>query len=101
MQMRSLLRSRLCLPIGGLAVLVVYLLYGPVARSGQDSDRVIWVYYTSLCVNPGDTSDCTEVKQTNRRAFDSQEACSAYRDIDLSHHRDPHLMGSCLRQHEV
>jgi hypothetical protein len=101
MRLISLCSPRLYLLLGGVSVIVGFLLFGHVARSRPSDSKVVWVYYTSLCETPGDSTTCTEEKQVARRAFDSVEACAAYRDIDLGHFNNPRLMGSCLRQHEV
>jgi len=85
---------------GGIAV-GTCLAGGHAARSRPADGTVIWVYYTSLCSAPGDSSSCTEIKQSVRRAFETEDACSAYRNIDLSQANNPRLLGSCLRQHEA
>jgi predicted ATPase len=101
MRLASPLKSRLCLLLGGAAAVAGFLAYGRTVSVPPSNDRVVWVYFASLCAAPGDASDCTEIKQPIRRAFASQEACSAYRDVDLNHLANPRLLGSCLRQHEA
>lgn len=101
MRLASLMNPRLCLPLCGAAAVAGFLAYGHTVSTPAANDRVIWVYYTSLCVRPGDASECTEVKQSVRRAFDSLETCSAYRDADLRQAGNPRLLGNCQRQHEA
>jgi hypothetical protein len=62
---------------------------------------IVWVYYTSLCEKPLDTSNCRQIPQPVRPAFNSLEACSAYREADLAAARNPRLLGSCLKQREA
>jgi hypothetical protein len=95
------MKARSILLLGGGITVAASLAYGHVARSKPTDDAAIWVYYTSLCQTPGDTTSCTEIKQPVRRAFESEQACSAYRAIDLDRANNPRLLGSCLRQHEA
>lgn len=64
-------------------------------------NSIIWVYYTSQCSKPLDSSDCHEVPQRVRPAFDSLEACADHRESDLSAIADQRVMGSCLKQREA
>ena len=101
MRLRSWMKARSLLLLGGGITVAGCLAYGQVARSSPADDSIIWVYYTSLCETPGDSRSCTEIRQSVRRAFENEQACSAYRDIDLSRADNPRLLGSCLRQHEA
>jgi hypothetical protein len=101
MRLKSLLRSRVCLPLAG-AGLVATLLAGRHGTSSDPPDQgVVWVYYTSLCAEPGDNRACSEIRQPIRQAFDRLEACDAYRTRDLDRAGNPRLLGSCLRLHEA
>lgn len=92
----------LSLPMLGVTAVVSVLAMGHgVPSPFADQDKIIWVYYTSLCANAGDSSDCKLVTGSERPAFESHDACSSFRDADLGREHNPRLMGSCLKQREA
>lgn len=95
----SLLRPRICLPLGCLVLGMG--LFAALPKLGGPTTEPVWVYYTSICAKAGDSSDCQIVKVPVRPRFTTAEACSAHRDVDLSEKANPRLMGSCLRQFEA
>ena len=102
MRLQSLLRARLCLPIGGIAALAGFLAFGQGPSVQPQSDTgAVWVYFTSICPRAGDGSDCAELKAAIRPVFSTLEACASHRDEDLGRAGNPHLLGSCLRQREA
>jgi len=72
-----------------------------VAEQAFENHGIVWVYYTSVCAKPGDSSHCRQTSTSFRPSFPSLQACSAFRDADLSQHGNPRLLGSCLRQREA
>jgi hypothetical protein len=102
MRLSGLLRTRFCLPIGGAAALLGVLTLSPQPPTSMPTSvGIVWVYYASLCTNPGDSSDCQIITVPARPQFVTQEDCAAHRDAELSRHSNPRLMGSCLRQREA
>ena len=65
-----------------------------------EGEGVVFVYFPSQCATAGDSSDCHEIKQEVRPAFETQADCFKHADIDLSKASDPARMGSCMKQRE-
>ena len=102
MRLSGLLRTRVCLPIGGAAAVLGFLTLSPQPPTSMPTSvGIVWVYYASMCATPGDSNDCQTIKVQVRPQFVTQEACAAHRDAELSQHANPRLMGSCLRQREA
>jgi hypothetical protein len=103
----SSILQHLYLPLAAAFAFGGFLALGhatPSRASASDATAgrgIVWVYYTSLCAAPGDSSDCKQVSVPARRSFPSLEACSAFRNVDLSQNHNPRLLGSCLRQREA
>lgn len=93
---------RIAIPLGALVLIGGFSLTEPQPQSAITLQRdVIWVYSTALCAKPGDTSDCKPIPVEQRPAFGSHQACSDHRDADLAREANPHLLGSCRKQHEA
>jgi hypothetical protein len=102
MSIRRLMTKRLCLSFGATLIVAGVL---AAQRTGPAPDPegmgIVYVYYPSLCAQPGDSRDCHEIKQPARPSFDSMAACSAYADVELSEAHNPRVMASCMKQREV
>lgn len=96
--MASLLRPRICLPLGCLVLGLGA--FAALPRTAPPQPQPVWVYFAALCATAGDPTQCDIVKVPVRPHFASAEACSAHRDADLAEKANPRLMGSCLRQFE-
>jgi len=101
MRLRSLLRPAALLFGTGVLAVTGLLAMGHTSAPPPADEGVVWVYFESMCENPGDSSVCTEIVTPIRQAFGSMEACGEHRDRALAAANDPRLMGSCLRQHEA
>jgi hypothetical protein len=96
-----MLTKRFCLSFG-LALVVAG---GLVAqRSGPapelEGPGIVYVYYPSLCVTPGDSSDCKEISRGARPSFLTMADCMAHADIALREEHNPRVMASCLKERE-
>lgn len=99
---RHFMTMRFCLSFGAaLAVASVLVTHRgtPVATPGGEG--VVYVYFPSLCAADGDSRECRELPQSERPAFGSMAACSAYADVQLRRENNPKLMASCMKQREV
>jgi hypothetical protein len=86
----------LLLGVGALSVTGV-LAIGPTSVPPPSDEGVVWIYFASLCANPGDASDCKRIDAAFHPVFSSLEACDAYRDRALAEAGNP----SCLRQRDA
>jgi hypothetical protein len=101
MSVKSIMTKRLCLALGGaLAVTAVLVTHRGGSIPGPAGDRVIFVYFPSLCAAPGDSSNCQEIPRPERPAFKTMAACSAYAEVQLRHEHNPRIMASCMKQWE-
>src|ERR1700722_563580 len=101
MSLRHILTTRFCLSFGVTVVVAAVL----VTHRGRptpnpEGNGVVFVYFPSLCANPGDASDCREIPGPARPAFSTMAACSAYADVQLRQENNPRLMASCMKQRE-
>ena len=101
MTFRQILTKRFCLSFVVTAAFAGLLALG---RGGPppnlEGEGIVYVYFTSHCAAPGDSTECTVIPQLYRLSFDSMAACSSYADVDLHNQHDARLMGSCLKQRE-
>jgi hypothetical protein len=102
MNIKRLMTMRFCLSLGAaLAVASVLVTHRAEPASSEEADRVVYVYFPSMCAAPGDASDCQEIPRPVRPSFDSMAACSAYADVELRRENNPRVMASCMKQREV
>ena len=101
MRIKWIMTKRFCLSFGvALAVATVLLTHRDGPTPDPDGPGVVYVYFPSLCAEPGDPSDCHEISRPPRPSFDSMAACSAHADAELRQEHNPRLMASCMRQRE-
>ena len=92
---------RFCLSLGAtLAVAGVLLTHRTGPTPDLEGPGIVYVYFPSLCAEPGDSSDCQEVPRAARPSFETMAACSAHANAELRHERNPRMMASCMRQRE-
>ena len=95
------MKPRFWLPVSATLGCAGLLTAWLVPGGTHTEDREIWVYYTSLCAAPGDSSDCKRVESHPWPGFPSHESCAAFRATDLARAANPRLMGTCERLHEA
>jgi hypothetical protein len=101
MSLRRILTKRFCLTFGvTVAVAAVLVTHRGSPGPNPEAEGVIFVYFPSLCANPGDASNCREIPRPARPAFSTMAACSAYADVQLRQENNPRLMASCMKQRE-
>jgi len=101
MSLRHILNKRFCLAfVVTLAVAAVLVTHRGRPAPNPEGDGVVFVYFPSLCANPGDASNCREIPRPARPAFSTMAACSAYADVQLRQENNPRLMASCMKQRE-
>ncbi len=101
MRIRHLLTKRFCLSFGvTVAVATVLVTHRGRPAPTPEGDGVVFVYFPSLCADPGDASNCREIRRPARPAFSTMAACSAYADVQLRQENNPRLMASCMKQRE-
>lgn len=101
MRIRTILTPRLCLTFAATVVVAAVLVtHRSRPTPNPEADGVVFVYFPSLCANPGDASNCREIPGPARPAFSTMAACSAYADVQLRHENNPRLMASCMKQRE-
>lgn len=98
---RGLRAMRLCLALMA-ATAVTWTLVSHRDRPAPNPREggVVFVYFPSLCANPGDPGACQEQPQDTRPAFESMAACSAFADRALKAAHNPRMMASCMKQWE-
>jgi hypothetical protein len=100
-RIRRTLSLRFCLSLGAaLAVTSVLLTHRTAPSPDLAGGGIVFVYFPSLCAEPGNAKDCREIPAPTRPSFDSMAACSAHANAQLKQEHDPRLMGSCLMQRE-
>lgn len=101
MNIRRMMTKRFCLSFGA-ALAVTSVLVSQ--RSGQEPPLegagVVYVYFPSLCAEPGDARDCHEIARPGRPAFESMAACFAHADVELQREHNPRLLASCMKVRE-
>jgi hypothetical protein len=101
MSLRHILTKRFCLTFGvTLVVAAVLVTHRGSPAPNPEGDGVVFVYFPSLCANPGDATNCREIPRPARPAFSTMAACSAYADVQLRQENNPRLMASCMKQRE-
>jgi hypothetical protein len=102
MSPKTFLRPRLILPVVALVAAVGYAAADTQPRTpNMVHQDAIWVYFASICAQPGDASDCRPIEGAPRTVFGSHDACADHRDAELARAANPRLLGSCLRQREA
>jgi len=102
MSIKHLMSMRFCLSFGAaLAVATTLVTHRGQPVANIEGPGIVYVYFPSLCAAPGDASDCHEIRQSARPAFESMAACSAYADVQLRTENNPKLLASCMKQREV
>lgn len=102
MNIKRLMTMQFCLSFGAaLTVASVLVTHRAGPAASLDAAGIVYVYFPSLCAEPGDARDCHEVPRPVRPSFESMAACSEHADSELRLEHNPRLMASCMREREV
>jgi len=101
MSIKHFMTKRFCLSLGA-AVAVASVLVTQRVGSAPDLEGpgIVYVYFPSLCAQPGDSRDCRELPQPVRPGFTDMATCMAHAGSVLRQEPNPRVMASCMKVRE-
>ena len=101
MRVKRRFPTRFCLFLGAaLAVATVLVTHRDGPSPSLEGPGVVYVYFPSLCAEPGVARDCQEIVQPARPSFETMAACWAFADVELKAAGNPRLLANCMRIRE-